>query len=154
MGWLVPDITKPVTLKLTADDAKREAAGRILSLAGAGVGILGGIMILRANPALQGAVAAKQGMSITLSAEAARQDAFGKALALIGTAVGTAGSVMVMSASPKMKAKFASTFDQLPAGVKENKRALAFAAVGLLAAGTYYLIKSQNQALMTERYAS
>lgn len=147
MGFWVPQFTKPVTLKLTADDAKREAWGRVLSLGGAAVGIWGGVMVMKANPGLRGGAG-----TLTLTAEQATQDATGKALALIGTAVGAAGSVMVMSASPKMKAKFAAQYEALPPAVRENKKLLTLGALGLLAAGTLYLLREQNRALVAERY--
>jgi hypothetical protein len=150
MGWLVPEFTKAVTLKLTAEDAKREALGRALSLGGASVGILGGIMILRSNPAAR-ALLSGGATTTTLTAKEANQDALGKTLALVGTAVGAAGSVLVMSSSPKMRDKFATQFDALPAGLKQNKRLLALLAIGLLGAGTVYLIRSQNSTL-AERY--
>jgi hypothetical protein len=149
---LVPEFTKPVTLKLTADDAKREALGRVLSLGGAAVGILGGVMVLRANPAAQALLKGGQAGTLTMTAKQATQDATGKALALIGTAVGAAGSVMVMAATPKMKEKFAAQFESLPREVRENKKMLMVGALGLLAMGTLYLLREQNRALVAERY--
>ena len=154
MGWLIPEFTKPVTLKLSADDAKREALGRILSLSGAGVGLIGGVMVITANPAARSMFSKAQASTLTMSAQQARKDALGKALALIGTAVGVTGSVLVMTSNPKMKAKFDAQFASLPAALRDNKRALALGALGILAAGTVYMIKAQNKALLTERYAS
>lgn len=151
MSWLVPEFTKPVTLKLTADDAKREALGRVLSLGGAAVGILGGVMVLKVNPAARALLKGGQAGTLTMSASEATTDAWGKTLALIGTMVGVGGSVLVMSSTPKMKEKFASQFDALPAGLKQNKQLLALLAIGLLGAGTVYMIKSQN-ATLSERY--
>lgn len=152
MGWLVPNITRPVTLKLSADDVTREAWGRGLSLAGAGVGILGGLMVLNANPAFSGILASKQSSQIQLTAQQAKQDAMGKSLALIGTAVGTVGSVMVMAASPKLKAKFSSTWNSLPPAVKAHQGLVAFGAIAALTFGTLYLIRSQNESLVEDRY--
>ncbi len=146
MGFLVPDIKKPVQLKLSADDAKREALGRTLSLGGATVGIIGGLMVLSANPALRAAVQRKAGINMTLSVAQAKQDALGKALAIIGMSVGMTGSVLTMSTNPATKAKFGAQFAKLPASVRENKAviggALALAAAGL----AYYMIRNQNKA--------
>ena len=150
MGFLVPDITKPVQLKLSADDTKREALGRTLSLAGATVGIIGGLMVLAANPAIRAAVQRKSGISMTLSPQQAKQDALGKALAIIGMSVGLTGTVLTMSTNPATKAKLASQFNQLPASVRDNK-----ALIGTLLAGgaiglAYYMIRNQNKALAAQ----
>ncbi len=144
MGWLIPDIKKPVTLKLTADDAKREALGRVLSMTGAGVGILGGLIVLQSNPAFRAALAADE--HAEARARQAQQDALGKSLALIGTAVGMGGSLLVMSANPKMKPQFTSAFNKLPASVRENTRLLTLLFAGGIAAAAGYMIRAQNRA--------
>ncbi len=149
MSWLIPDITKPVKLKLTADDAKREAFGRTLSLTGAGVGILGGLIILSANPAVRAALKKGGPISLTLTAKQAQQDALGKSLALIGTVVGVGGSVMVMSTNPKMKPQFAKLYSSLPAALRENQRTFALAFMGALGLTAAYMIRAQNRAYTT-----
>lgn len=150
MGLLVPDITKPVTLKLTADDAKREAMGRFLSLAGAGVGVLGGVLVLKANPAVTALLNKGGAVSMTLSVDQAKQDALGKSLALIGTAVGMGGSLLVMSANPKMKPQFTSLFNQLPSAVRENKNLLTLLFFSAIGGAAYYMLKSQNVAMSSK----
>jgi hypothetical protein len=149
MGWLTPEITAPVTLKLTADDVRREALGRIMSISGAGVGIAGGILILMANPALKGAVAAGQGQTITLSIADAKKSALGKSLALIGTGIGLAGSLLVASSNPKSKAKFASAYDALPTGLKTHKNVLMGLGGLAVFGGIAYMLKLQNQQYAT-----
>jgi hypothetical protein len=149
MGWLTPEITAPVTLKLTADDVRREAFGRILSLTGAAVGLIGGGLILAANPALKGAVAAGQGQTITLSVADAKKSALGKSLALIGTGIGVAGSLLVMSSNPKSKAKFASAYDALPAGLKTHKNVLMALGGAAVVGGIAYMLKLQNSQYAT-----
>lgn len=146
MGWLIPDIKKPVTLKLTADDAKREALGRVLSLTGAGVGILGGVIVLNANPAFRAALNRGGAVKLRLSVQQAQQDALGKSLALIGTAVGMGGSLLVMSASPKTKPQFTQLFNSLPASVRENQRLLTLLFMGAIGAAAAYMIRAQNRA--------
>lgn len=146
MSFLIPDITKPITLKLSAADAQREALGRVLSLTGAGVGILGGAIVLTANPAVRAKLKKGGPISMTLSVEQAKQDALGKSLALIGTAVGMGGSLLVMSANPKTKPQFAKAMNALPASIRENTRALTMlfgVGVGALA---WYMIRAQNRA--------
>lgn len=152
MGLLAPEFTKPVTLKLTADDAKREAWGRVLSLGGATVGILGGLMLLRANPAARAIFTNEQPGTMKLTAAQATQDATGKSLALIGAVVGVAGSALVMSSNPKMRDKFSGTMQALPAALRDNKRLLAMTAIGVLTVGTVYLLKAQNKNALEERY--
>jgi hypothetical protein len=44
-----------VTLKMTADDAQREAIGKALGLVGTAIGAVGAIMALSANPATKSA---------------------------------------------------------------------------------------------------
>ncbi len=150
MGFLIPDIKRPVQLKLSADDVKREALGRTLGLAGASVGLIGGLMVLSANPAIRAAIARKSSVSLTMSVAQAKQDALGKVLAIIGMSVGMTGTVLTMSSNPATKAKLASQFNQLPASVRENKAiiggALALAAAGL----AYYMIRNQNKALSAQ----
>jgi hypothetical protein len=146
VGWLVPDIKKPVTLKLTADDAKREALGRVLSMTGAGVGILGGLIVLNANPAFRAALNRGGAVKMTMSVQQAQQDALGKSLALIGTAVGMGGSLLVMSANPKMKPQFTHAFNSLPSSVRENQRLLALLFLGGIGAAAAYMIRAQNRA--------
>ena len=146
MSFLIPDITKPVTLQLSADDAKREAIGRTLSLAGAGVGILGGVIVLNNNPAFRSALSRGGPIKLTMSVQQAQQDALGKSLALIGTAVGMGGSLLVMSANPKTKPQFTQLFNQLPAGVRENKSLLMLLFAGGITALAAYMIRSQNRA--------
>ncbi len=150
MGLLIPDITKPVRLQLSADDAKREALGRTLGLTGAAVGLVGGIMVLSANPAFRAAVSQKASVNLTLSAKQARQDALGKALAIIGMSVGMTGSVLTMSSNPKMKAKFGAQFNALPASVRENKAVIGGARAAGAIALALYMIRNQNQALRAQ----
>lgn len=154
MGWLIPNFTKPVTLNLSAEDARREAIGRVLSLSGAAAGLLGGYMVLRSNPAVKNLLGQTKTVSLTMSAEQAKQDATGKAVALIGTAVGITGSVMVMTSNPKVKALLDAKIKARPAGLRDNRKLLTFAALGLLAGGTIYMIKSQSKALMTRYKAA
>jgi hypothetical protein len=150
VGFLIPNITKPVQLKLSADDVKREALGRTLGITGATVGLIGGLMVLGANPAIRAAIKRKSSVSLTMSAAQAKQDALGKVLAIIGMSVGMTGSVLTMSASPATKAKLSSHFSQLPASVRNNKMviggALALSATGL----AYYMIRNQNKALAAQ----
>lgn len=150
MGFLVPDITKPVQLKLSADDTKREALGRTLGLTGATIGLIGGLMVLGANPAIRAAVTNKKGINLTLSVAQAKQDALGKALAIIGMSVGMTGSVLTMSTNPATKAKLGAQFAKLPESVRNNKAviggALALAAAGL----AYYMISNQNKAFAAQ----
>lgn len=147
MGLLIPDITKPIRLKASADDVKREALGRTLSLAGMSVGILGGLMVLTANPAIAAAAKKKTGVNLTMSVPQAKRDALGKVLAVIGTAVGAGGTLLVMSANPKMKAQFGSTWDKLPAGLRNNKKNVTLAFTALVALGAVYLVRSQKKAI-------
>ena len=51
---LIPDPpTSDVTLKLTPEEATREATGKALSLVGATIGAVGTIMALSTNPAIK-----------------------------------------------------------------------------------------------------
>ncbi len=50
---LIPDISSTVQLKMTPDEAKREAIGKALSLLGTTIGITGTIMALSVNPAIK-----------------------------------------------------------------------------------------------------
>ncbi len=144
MGWLVPEFVKSVTLKLTPDEAKREAIGRIASVTGAGVGLLGGLMVLRANPAARAIFAGRDEITLKMTAQQARQDAVGKVLALSGTAVGVVGSVLVAVSNPKIRA-------MIPPAVRANAGPLALVGLTALGLGTAWLIKSQKKALL-ERY--
>jgi hypothetical protein len=148
VGWLIPEFTKSVTLNLSAEDARREAIGRVLGLSGAATGLIGGLMILKANPAVKQLLGQTKSVSLTMTAAEAKQDATGKAVALIGTAVGVTGSVMVMTSNPKVKALLDAKIKALPAGLRDNRKLLTFAALGLLAGGTLYMLKSQAKTLM------
>ncbi len=146
MGFLVPDITKPVTLKLTADDAKREALGRTLGLAGAAVGLIGGVMVLSANPAVRAAVTRKTGVDMTLSVAQAKQDALGKALAILGMSVGLTGTVLTMTANPKITNRVSGVVSKLPASVRDNKALLgSVLTVGALGLA-WFMISAQKKA--------
>jgi hypothetical protein len=147
MGLFVPDITKPIRLQVSADDVKREALGRTMSILGMSVGVLGGLMVLSANPAIAAAAKQKTGVSLTMSVASAKRDALGKVLAVIGSAVGAGGTVLVMSANPKMKAQFGSTWDRLPAGLRGNKQLVTGAFIGLVVLGAAYLVRSQKNAI-------
>jgi hypothetical protein len=150
MAWLIPDITRPVTLKLTAADAKREALGRTLGLAGAGVGILGGLMILSANPAVQAALMRTKTtpMTLTLTPAQAKRDALGKALAIVGMTTGVVGSALVMTTDPTTKSKLTGVYQRLPASVQAHKSWMAYGLAAAAVAATWYLIRNQNQSLM------
>jgi len=50
---LIPDFQGDVQLRMTAQEAKREAAGRALALIGGVVSAVGGIMVLTVNPAFK-----------------------------------------------------------------------------------------------------
>ncbi len=147
MGLLIPDITKPIRLKATADDVKREAIGRTMSIVGMTVGLAGGLMVLTANPALAAAAARKTGVDLTMSVPQAKRDALGKVLAVIGSAVGAGGALLVMSANPKMKTQFASTWDNVPAGIRNNRQAVTLGFLALVTAGAVYMVRSQKRAI-------
>jgi hypothetical protein len=147
VGWLVPEITKPVTLNMTADDVKREAMGRTLSIAGAAVGIAGGLMILSSNPAITAAFAKSEGVTLSMTPTQATRNAWGKTLGLLGMGVGIYGSVLNMSSNPKMKAKFGGVYEKLPAAVKNNQRLAAGALALAVAGGIWWMIQAQNKAL-------
>lgn len=149
MSFLIPDITKPIKLKLTAEDAQREALGRVLSLTGAGVGILGGAIVLTANPAVRAKLSKGGPVSLTLSVEQAKQDALGKSLALIGTAVGMGGSLLVMSANPKTKPQFAKLLSALPPAIRNNPKMLATVFGLSISAFAWYMIRAQNRAYVS-----
>lgn len=144
MGVFVPDFVRDVTLKLTPSDAKREAIGRIASVSGAAVGLLGGVLVLRANPAARAIFAGRKDITLKMTAAQARQDAIGKVLALGGTAVGVIGTVLVATSNPKIRAK-------LPAFVQKHAGALTLLGLGVLGGGTLWMIASQKKALL-ERY--
>jgi hypothetical protein len=140
MAFLVPEFKGPVTLAVSADDARREALGRTLGLAGAGIGVAGALLYLSANPALKAALQRKSGFSLTLTADEARRDALGKTMALVGTGVGIIGSAMAFAANPASRKQmpFLAALEK-PANV-----ALLSAAVGGL---VWYMIQQQNRAL-------
>ena len=146
MGFLVPDITKPVKLQLSPADAQREALGRTLSLTGAITGVVGGLMVLSANPAFRAAVSRQTGIDMTLSPAQAKQDALGKALAVIGMSVGLTGSVLTMSSNPKVKSKLGGFYSKVPASIRDNKAivgsVLAAGALGL----AWFMISAQKKA--------
>ena len=50
---LIPDIASTVQLKMTPEEAKKEAIGKALSLLGTTIGITGTIMALSVNPAIK-----------------------------------------------------------------------------------------------------
>lgn len=50
---LIPEIKGDVQLKMSSDEARREAIGKALSLTGATIGIVGTIMALSVNPAVK-----------------------------------------------------------------------------------------------------
>jgi|SRR5690606_588400 len=50
---LIPDIDKDVTLRMTPEEAKKEAVGKALGLVGAVIGATGTIMALSVNPAFK-----------------------------------------------------------------------------------------------------
>jgi hypothetical protein len=147
MGFLVPNITKSITLDMTADDVKREAVGRTLSMAGAAVGLVGGLMYLSASPAITGAYTIGEGVKLTLGPDAAKRQALGKSLGLIGMGVGIYGSMMNMTSNPKIKAKLGGVYEKLPNVVKNNQKVMAGAAAIAVAAGIWWMINSQNKAL-------
>lgn len=140
MAFLVPEFKGPVTLAVSADDAKREALGRTLGLTGAGIGVAGALLYLSANPALKAALQRKSGFSMTLTAEEARRDALGKTLALVGTGVGVIGSALAFAANPDSRKRMPF----LNALAKPQNVAILSVAV---AAGIYWMIQQQNRAL-------
>lgn len=147
MGWLVPEITKPITLNMSADDVKREALGRTLSLTGAAVGLVGGLMILSSNPAVAAALRRSEGVTLSMTPAQAKRNALGKALGLIGMGVGIYGSTLNLTSNPKIKAKFGGVYEKLPAAVKNNQRLAAGVLALAVAGGVAWMIRSQNKAL-------
>lgn len=147
MGLLVPEITKSVTLNMSADDVKREAWGRTLSMTGAAIGIAGGLMILSSNPAVAAAFQKTEGVTLSMSPAAAKRNALGKALGLIGMGVGIYGSVLNMTSNPKIKAKLGGVYEKLPSAVKNNQRLVAGALALAVAGGVAWMIRTQNKAL-------
>jgi uncharacterized membrane protein len=142
MAILVPEFKGPVTLAVSAEDARREALGRTLGLVGAGIGVTGAMLYLSANPALKAALRRQAGFSMTLTAEEARRDALGKVLALVGTGVGIVGSAMAFAANPESRKRMPF----LAALAKPQNVAVLSVAVG---AGIYWMIQQQNKALET-----
>src|SRR5271157_1731446 len=132
MGFLIPDITQPVTLSLTADQAKQEAFGRSLGLGGALVGIIGAGLALQANPAIRAAVSNSESVSLMLTVAQAKQEALGKALALIGMSAGIMGSVIATTANPKI-------VNKMPAFVQNNQKMLFYGLAGALVIATAFM---------------
>lgn len=58
MADLLPDATHEVVLKLTPDEVRREAIGKVLSLVGTFIGIAGTLTVLSINPAVKSAAGA------------------------------------------------------------------------------------------------
>lgn len=153
MGFLVPDITKPLVLRLTPEDARMEALGRTLGLAGATAGIIGGVMILTANPAFKAVVSKGTGLSMTLLPGQIKQEAWGKVLATLGMGVGLAGTVLTMTAQPDVKSKLGAVYAKMPNALKANRKMMfGIAAVGILGL-TAWMLRSQNAALF-KRYSA
>jgi len=50
---LIPEYQSDVQLRLTPEEAKKEAAGRALTLMGSVIGMVGGVMVLSVNPAFK-----------------------------------------------------------------------------------------------------
>lgn len=50
---LIPEDVSEVRMKLTPEQAKREAVGRALALMGSTIGMVGGVMVLSTNPAFR-----------------------------------------------------------------------------------------------------
>lgn len=51
---LIPDVPdKGVTLRLSAEQAKKEATGRALIMVGSTIGLIGSAMVLTVNPAVK-----------------------------------------------------------------------------------------------------
>jgi len=145
MGLLVPDITKPVRLQLTVSEAKQEALGRTLGLVGAGVGLVGAVMVLSASPAVRAAISSGAGVNLTVPAAQAKREMLGKALAAIGTSVGLFGTVLATMANPKIKAK-------LPAAVMRNQKMIVGASAVVLAGVAVWMVASGKSSLK-ERFA-
>ena len=145
MGRLSPDCDKPVTLKLAADDVKREAIGRTLGVIGAFTGIAGAAMFLSANPALKAALKQKGAVSLTLTADEAKRDATGKSLALIGTGVGALGALIAMSGNPKVRA-------QMPYIARITDPEILSTVIGVVGIGLLLMVQKQNDAMLEQRY--
>lgn len=145
MGFLAPDITSPVKLALSATEAKREAIGRTMGLAGTLVGLVGAVMVLTSNPALRAALGRGGDVDMTVSPAQAKREALGKSLALIGMAVGLSGTALTVTADPK-------TMARLPAFVQQHPTAVAAGIGVLLAGGAVLLIRAQNQSFVGKRY--
>lgn len=145
MGFLVPDITEPVRLTLSIDQAKREALGRTMGIAGTITGLVGAAMVLTANPAVAAALKKGTGINLVVAPETAKREALGKALAMIGTAVGLSGTALTMTADPKI-------VNRMP-GFMQRNPGITAAAVGVgLTALAFYLIRAQQNSLLTSRY--
>lgn len=145
MGFLTPDVTAPVRLSLTADQAKREALGRTLGLAGTVTGLVGAVMILSSNPAVSAALTRGTSVDLLVQPEAVKREAVGKALAIIGTMIGLYGTSLAMTSDPKISAK-------LPGFVQRNPSTTSAVTALLLGAAAIALIKAQNKRFLTARY--
>lgn len=146
MSFFSPDITTPVKLNLTADEAQREALGRTLGLVGTGVGLVGAVMVLLSNPAVKAALAKGKPVDLTVSPEQAKREALGKSLALFGLAVGMTGTTLSMTANPKVWSK-------MPEALRSRPMLVTGALGTALLAGAILMTKAQNKALVGTRYA-
>jgi hypothetical protein len=146
MSFFSPDITAPVKLNLTADEAQREALGRTLGLVGTGVGLAGAIMVLMSNPAVKAALAKGKAVDLTVSPEQAKREALGKSLALFGLAVGMTGTTLSMTANPKVWGK-------MPEFLRARPMLVTGVLGTALVAGAVLMVKAQNKAFLGTRYA-
>lgn len=83
---LIPDPKGSVTLKLSAAEAKKEAAGRALIMIGSAIGITGSAMVLMNNPVVK---QQSEGIWATLP----RPVRENKPLLFIGLGLATAGII-------------------------------------------------------------
>jgi hypothetical protein len=146
MSFFSPDITGPVKLNLTADEAQREALGRTLGLVGTGVGLAGAVMVLLANPAVKAALAKGKAVDLTITPEQAKREALGKSLALFGLAVGMTGTTLSMTANPKVWGK-------MPEVLRSRPMLVTGVLGAALLAGAVLMTKAQNRGLVGTRYA-
>jgi hypothetical protein len=146
MSFFSPDITTPVKLNLTADEAQREALGRTLGLVGTGVGLAGAVMVLMSNPAVKAALAKGAAVDLTVSPEQAKREALGKSLALFGLAVGMTGTTLSMTANPKVWGK-------MPEMLRSRPMLVTGVLGAALVAGAILMTKAQNKGLVGTRYA-
>lgn len=54
---LIPTFDKDVILKLTPEEARREAIGKVLTIVGGSIGLLGALTVLTVNPAFKSTAA-------------------------------------------------------------------------------------------------